>query len=99
MTPTEMLTAMGWPIVEDSRRAACDAVTIFASDRPAPPSRSHSSMVSQAGNAIHVCVLGVVQLALLIKLPCLADNKRAIEDTESAFNIGFERMLRQKKSM
>ena len=100
MTPTEVLTAMGWPIVEGSRSAACNAVTIFAADRPAPPARSHSSMVSQAGNAIHIGVLGVVQLALLIKLPSLAGNTGADTSAESAsaFSMGFERMLRRKMS-
>ena len=47
----------------------------FSQGHPAPTQRAENSMRAQAGNSIHVNVMGAVVAVLVLKLPMLGEKE------------------------
>lgn len=68
MLATEVWEAMGFPCTQAAEDMV-GAMSSLGEGEPRPRVRSHASMVAQAGNAMHVVVIGAFQLAVLLKFP------------------------------
>lgn len=69
-TTSELMTAMGLPIVEH-HAALTGVACAFARSSPAPASRTYRSSVAQAGNAMHVASIGSVVMLCILTFPDL----------------------------
>ena len=75
MCPAELFTSLGFPVKVEAQAAAGNVSCCFSQGHPAPTQRSENSMRAQAGNSIHVNVMGAVVAVLVLKLPMLGEKE------------------------
>lgn len=62
---------MGFPVIESTIAAGCGALAQFARGLPAPATRNVRTQRRQAGNSMHVNVMGAFQFILYAKFPAV----------------------------
>ena len=84
LCPSELFTSLGFPVKADAQANAGNVMCCFSQGHPAPPQRSSNSLRSQAGNTIHVNVIGALVSVLLLKLPMLGEKDRNRKEPQTS---------------
>ena len=98
----ELMEAMGFPC-SPAAVIASGVASPFAEGAPCPPTRTRASMVSQAGNAMHVVVIGAFELAVLLKFASLGSRvavnaANANDGGSCAFARRYKRQKLEKRA-